>query len=100
MAATSRSQESARPVLAATPARQGRLGRPIFWVLVISTVLAAIALFAAWGWRAPGLSQPGSQARVTAPSSAEAFHAPEPAPQVPPAGTDHTSPGAPTPQTP
>jgi hypothetical protein len=102
VADTSRPQDTSdhHPVVAATPARQGRLGRPVFWVLVISTLLAAIALAVAWGWKAPGLSQPGSQSRATSPATADAFHAPEPAAQVPPAGTDHTSPGAPTPQTP
>lgn len=39
------------PQVKATRARQGRWGRHIFWVLVISTVLAAVALFGAWGMR-------------------------------------------------
>ena len=55
MADTSRPQGASdghHPVVAATPARQGRLGRPVFWVLVISTLLAAIALAVAWGWQA------------------------------------------------
>jgi hypothetical protein len=102
VADTSRPQDAAdhHPVVAATPARQGRLGRPIFWVLVVSTLLAAIALAVAWGWKAPGLAQPGSQSQVTAPATARTFDAPAPAAQVPPAGTDHTAPGAPTPQKP
>ena len=103
MAETTRAQDTSdhHPVVAATPARQGRLGRPVFWVLVVSTFLAAAGLFAAWGWKSPGLSQPGSQQRVvTAPSAAQVFHAPEPAAQVPPEGMDHTAPGAPTPQKP
>jgi len=87
------------PVVAATPARQGRYGRHVFWVLVVSTALAAIGLFLAWGWKAPSLSRPGSQTAAS-PAAADAFHAPEPAAQVPAAGTDHTSPGAPTPQAP
>jgi hypothetical protein len=87
------------PVVPATPARQGRYGRHVFWVLVVSTALAAIGLFLAWGWKAPSLSRPGSQTAAT-PGAAATFHAPEPAPQIPPRGTDHTSPGAPTPQTP
>ena len=33
------------PVLNATRARQGRRGRHVFWLLIISTVLAAAALF-------------------------------------------------------
>ncbi|PXA85285.1 hypothetical protein DMC25_08145 [Caulobacter sp. D4A] len=44
------------PTLKATRARQGRWGRHIFWVLVISTVLAAIALFGAWGMRSGDLA--------------------------------------------
>lgn len=54
MADTSRPQDASdhHPVVPATPARQGRLGRPVFWVLVISTLLAAIALAIAWGWQA------------------------------------------------
>jgi hypothetical protein len=44
------------PVLNATRARQGRYGRHIFWVLIISTVLAAAALFGAWGMRSGDLS--------------------------------------------
>ncbi|CAN5411290.1 hypothetical protein BH10PSE4_BH10PSE4_41730 [soil metagenome] len=44
------------PVLNATRARQGRYGKHIFWVLIISTVLAAIALFAAWGMRSGDLA--------------------------------------------
>lgn len=102
MADTSRPQDASdhHPVVAATPTRQGRMGRRVFWVLVVSTLLAAIALAIAWGWKAPDLARPGSQVQATNPAAAAAFHAPEPAVQVPPAGTDHTSPGPPTPQTP
>ncbi|MGH1557702.1 hypothetical protein ACRAWD_07350 [Caulobacter segnis] len=38
------------------PARQGRWGKHVFWVLIASTVLAALALFGAWSWRAPDLA--------------------------------------------
>jgi hypothetical protein len=44
------------PRLNATRARQGRWGRHVFWVLVVSTVLAAIALFGAWSFRAKDLA--------------------------------------------
>ena len=87
-------------VVAATPARQGRYGRHVFWVLVVSTALAAIGLFLAWGWKAPSLSRPGSQNAVSPSTAGTTFHSPEPAAQVIPKGTDHTSPGAPTPQMP
>ena len=67
------------PVLRTTPARQGRLGRPVFWVLLISTILAALALFAAWAWRAPEMADAErNNGKVIAPT--HAFDAPEPAP--------------------
>ena len=50
------SQETRGPRLNATRARQGRWGRQVFWVLVISTVLAALALFGAWSFRARDLA--------------------------------------------
>jgi hypothetical protein len=34
----------------ATEARQGRLGRPVLAVLIVSTALALIILGALWGW--------------------------------------------------
>ena len=45
------SRHSSRSTLNATSARQGRFGVHMFWVLVVSTALAALALFAAWSWR-------------------------------------------------
>lgn len=44
------SAEPGHEVLEATDARQGRLGRPAFWMLIASTTLAVIALFAAWAF--------------------------------------------------
>ncbi len=44
------------PTLNATRARQGRWGSHVFWVLIISTVLAAAALFGAWGLRSGDLA--------------------------------------------
>ena len=43
--------EQHHPAVNATRARQGRWGKHVFWVLIISTVLAAAALFGAWGLR-------------------------------------------------
>ena len=37
------------PVVAATRARQGRWGKHVLWVLIISTALAALVLMATWG---------------------------------------------------
>jgi hypothetical protein len=71
-----------RPVLSATPARQGRTGTHLFWVLVFGTLLAALALFAAWTWYAPELASTNSN---NGPSPAQHFDAPEPvAQQAPP----------------
>jgi len=71
-----------RPVLGATRARSGRLGRPVFWVLLFSTLLAALALFAAWTWRSGDLAavEPNNGRQAM---DAQAFDAPAPAPVVP-----------------
>jgi hypothetical protein len=82
------------PTLPAASARQGLRGRHILIVLLISTVLAAAGMFAAWGWKAPGLAKPGSQQSVQPTSTAEVFHAPEPTPIVPQPGQDHTAPSS------
>jgi len=68
-------QSGAAPELPATEARQGRMGRDVFWVLVISVVLAVVAVTAAWIWRAPQLS--ASEANNgKQPAAARAFNAP------------------------
>jgi hypothetical protein len=85
------------PAVNATPARQGRYGKPVFWVLVVSTVLAAAGMFMAWGWKAPGLARPGSQQTANSPAASSEFHTQTPTPIVPPPGTDHTAPGPNTP---
>lgn len=55
-----------RLVLYASRARQARLGRPVLWVLLFSTALAALALFGAWSANAPKLaaSEPSAQSRA------------------------------------
>ena len=80
--ATTRS--TARPGLNATRARQGRFGVHMFWVLAVSTALAALALFGAWTWRMDDLastndiaSRAPSEAR--APRTAQSFNMGEPA---------------------
>ncbi|MDP3174643.1 MAG: hypothetical protein Q8M88_09445 [Phenylobacterium sp.] len=70
---------TARPVLGATRARQGRFGRHVFWVLLISTVLAALALFGAWTWRSGDLANTEPN-NARQPVDAKAFDAPPPAP--------------------
>ena len=45
------------PALEATDARQGRPGKPVLWILVISLVLVCIALFGAWAMRAGDLAK-------------------------------------------
>src|SRR5256885_1485415 len=64
------SESSRRPVVNATPARQGIRGTHIFWVLVISTFLAAAALFLAWMWRAPQFAHANVDNGAPAPSPA------------------------------
>ena len=70
------------PVLNETRARQGRFGRHMFWVLVISTVLAAMGLVAAWAWRAPEFATANSGNGPA--KSGPVFNAPEPAAPTPP----------------
>jgi hypothetical protein len=69
---------TSHPEVNATPARQGRWGRPVFWVLLISTVLAALALFAAWMWRADDLSTAQGGSDRDSPA-ARTYQAPVPA---------------------
>lgn len=53
------------PRLNATRARQGRWGRHVLWVLVISTALAALALFGSWGMRSNDYANIQDQNRPT-----------------------------------
>jgi hypothetical protein len=71
---------SQRPTLGATRARQGRIGRHVVWVLLFSTLLAALALFAAWTWKSGDLASSNSN---NGPSqAATSYNAPPPAPAV------------------
>jgi len=72
--------EDGHPVLAATPARQGRFGKPVFWVLVVSTTLAALALLVAWGLKAPALHEANAKVDASRAAHATDFNAPQPAP--------------------
>ncbi len=95
MAESSRPDDGGHPVLAATPARQGRLGRHMFWVLVIGTALAAIGLFLAWTWKAPSLTRDDAKIANAHAQSAAAFSAPEPAPATVQQGADRSASKAP-----
>lgn len=74
------SRPTTRPVVAATRARQGRFGVHMFWVLLVSTALAALALFAAWSWRADDLASTAPD-NARQPSDARAFNMGDPAAQ-------------------
>ena len=72
------------PRLNATRARQGRWGQHIFWILVVSTVLAALALFGAWGFRADDLASVEHSNGVKSPAEAQRYDTPQsPARQTP-----------------
>ena len=75
--------EPRRPVLSATRARQGLRGTHVLWVLVFSTLLAALGLFAAWTWKGEALSETGPSTAERA-ASAATFDAPEPPPATTP----------------
>lgn len=82
--ADSSNAEGAKTDLAATPARQGRYGKPVFWVLVVSTLLAALALFAIWGMKAPALQRADQKVTETRAAHAGDFSTPAPAPVTTP----------------
>lgn len=89
------------PDLSETDARQGRRGRHVLMVLVISLALIVIAFTVIWLTHNDKLSGPGGQT-IAPPSAAEAFNAPEPAPiagdeatpttPAPPAATEAEAP--------
>lgn len=66
-----------RPTVGATRARQGRIGRNIFWVLVFGIALTVLGFAATWAWKAGDLAS-------TEPSDAAGkadvagFNAPQP----------------------
>lgn len=77
-------QSSAGSSVNATRARQGRLGRHIFWILIVSTVLAALALFGAWSFRAGDLAAVDDNTGANTPAEARAGTTPrQPARQTP-----------------
>ncbi len=54
------------PKVAATPARQGLSGKHVLVLLVVSTVLAALALFGTWGVHSRGLQHAQNSSTPTA----------------------------------
>ncbi|HEX3364103.1 hypothetical protein [Phenylobacterium sp.] len=80
MADASRPENTGHTTVAATPARQGRFGKHMFWVLVAGTLLAAIGLFLAWTWKAPALFRAEDQLAKTHAATGSAYSAPNPAP--------------------
>lgn len=61
------------PVLNATRARQGRRGLHVFWVLIISTVAAAAALFGAWSMRSGDLANVEHNNGASTPQEAQKY---------------------------
>lgn len=68
------------PQLNTTRARQGRSGKPILWVLGISTALAAAALFGSWAMKSDDLASTEVHNASTTQSAAN-FSTPEPTPR-------------------
>jgi hypothetical protein len=58
------------------------MGRPVLWVLLCSTALAALGLFAAWTWRSGDLASVEAS-KGEKMSNAQAFDAPAPQPVIP-----------------
>ncbi|PHY19098.1 hypothetical protein [Caulobacter sp. BP25] len=72
------------PRVNATRARQGRFGLHVFWILIVSTVLAALALFGAWSFRANDFAAVEHNTGATTPAEAQAGNTPQqPARQTP-----------------
>lgn len=69
---------NSRPTIGVTRARQGRLGRSVLFVLLITMLLVVLGFFATWTWRAPDLArvEPSPAAKQ---ADAQAFSAPQPA---------------------
>jgi hypothetical protein len=65
--------EQHHPAVNATRARQGRWGKHVFWVLIISTVLGAAALFGAWGLQSGNIASVEHTRGATTPQEAERY---------------------------
>jgi hypothetical protein len=56
MAISENNTTQEHPVVSATRARGGRWGKHVLWVLIVSTVLAALVLMGTWGANSNRLS--------------------------------------------
>ena len=59
------------PVLNATRARQGRWGKHVLWVLIVSTALAALVLMGTWGANSGRLSSVEGNQRADSATEAQ-----------------------------
>ena len=59
------------PVVAATRARQGRWGKHVLWVLIVSTALAALVLMGTWGANSGRLSSVEGNQRADSATEAQ-----------------------------
>ena len=75
------------PDLDATEARAGRPGVPVLWVLVISTLVALIAVAVIWAFFSHGLSGGGGSRQVVTPAQAQKFDTPTVPASTQPANT-------------
>lgn len=66
-----------RPTLGATRARQGRMGRNIFWVLVFGVALTVLGFAATWAWKAGDFAAADRNVPAKA-AAAQSFAAPRP----------------------
>ncbi len=62
--------------LDATDARSGRPGVPVLWVLVISTVVALLAVAVIWAFFSNGFSGGGGSRQIVTPAQAKKFDTP------------------------
>ncbi|CAN7508367.1 hypothetical protein LJR225_003638 [Phenylobacterium sp. LjRoot225] len=67
-----------RPSIGVTRVRQGRLGRNVLWVLLITLLLVVLGFFATWTWRAPDLARVEPN-NATERADVQDFAAPQPA---------------------
>jgi hypothetical protein len=73
--------------LDATDARSGRPGVPVLWVLVLSTVVALIAVAVVWAFFAHGLGGGGGGRQIVTPAQAQKFNTPTVPASTQPANT-------------